>query len=410
MKIIFSLLFIISSAFAKIACPDYKAVVCHAGSEINPHFVEVCVSFSSLYGHLAEHANDYYGECSLRNVKQSYVCNAGLRQKDVDDKICIRRDGDATAYVSDCGTSKNCTCTSAKDLFQFDFFAVDLADFDPALAIVTSNYTTKNIQAGKERYKVATADPARTIIASQNGLAFNLGSERMNAEYFVDACWMNTTGMEEYSLEFSVDSRITSNTQGDNSSIDYASASGLQSRFLLYCDTTFDGVFDLNSVSMIESTSYLPFNIGQYAKFEYTVADAEFCFIRQSLIETNPMQMRPWNLKNIVVTNNVTSHEEIPVERPIEICHISEISKHGGNGTNNNYSSMIETVRVGQPFSTNAGNKIYECSNLRFNNSDHLKAYVSFAKDAQDFRDIHQHDYVGTCNNICGPIHGNGAN
>lgn len=409
MKIIYIFLFIFSNAMAKVACPDYKAVVCHAGSVNNPNFVEICVSFSSLYGHLAEHSNDYYGECTLRNVKSSYVCNAGLRQKDVNDKICIRRDIDQTVYVNNCDGSSNCTCSSAKDLFIFDFFDVSKADFDPFDGVETSVYSTSHIQAGKDRYKVATPDPATTRIANENGLSFNLGSERMNAEYFVDACWMNTTGLEEYELDFSIDSKITSNTQGDNVSLDYAQASGLQSRFLLYCDSVFDGVFNYETAQVVASTNYAPFNVGQYTRFDYNVSDSEFCFIRQSLIETKPMAMRPWNLKNIVVSNNVTSHEEVPADRQIEICHINEISKNG-HGTNGDYSSLIESVRVGQPFSTVDGKKIYECSNLRFENSDHLKAYISFAKDSKDFRDIHQHDYVGTCNNICGPIHGNGAN
>ncbi|EQC43781.1 hypothetical protein [Bacteriovorax sp. Seq25_V] len=409
-KIYFKLTFIFLlslSVVARINCPDYKAVVCHAGSEINPHYVEVCVSFSSLYGHLAEHENDYYGECGLRNVKKSYVCNAGMRHQDVDNQICINKDEGEPRFVSQCEPgAANCVCTSAKDLYLFDYFSVELSTYNP-LTEVSSNTEVKNINAGKATFNVATTDPAYTRITEDNGLSFKLGSERLNGEYFVDTCWMNTTGLEQYSLDFTINSSVIAES---SNGISYPIHSGLHSRFLLYCDQNFDGNFDYSTVSLVDGTSYLPFGTGQQASFDYAVSNSEFCFIRQSFKEIYPDRMRDWDLKNITVLNNVESHEEVITDGPIRICHVQEITNGNNNGTNGSYGSMIETVKVGASFQTIDNKKIYECTNLRFNNSDHLKSYIKYGKDEKDFRDVHQHDYVGICNNICGPIHGNGAN
>lgn len=397
-------------AYGRVNCPDYKAVVCHAGSVNNPNFQEICVSFSSLYGHLAEHEMDYYGECGLRNVKAAYACNAGLRHQDADKTICIQKDNDFEQYVDSCGSSKNCTCYASKDLYKFDYFNVQTASFDPYTQEVEDLiFSTRDIQAGQDRFKVATSEPAKTVIKSENGLSFRLGSERLNAQYFVDMCWTNTTGSQDYQLDFSLDSRISSNWQGVGP-IDYPSISNLYTKFQLFCDINFDGVYDYDTATLVDSTEYVPFSVGQYSRFDFSVYNAEFCYVRQAFIENNMSMARPWDLKGITVLNNLISDEEVIQDGPIEICHVQEITNGNSNGTNGSYGSMIETVTVGTSFTTIEKKKIYECTNLRFNDSNHLKTYIKYGKDEKDFRDVHQHDYVGICNNICGPIHGNGAN
>jgi hypothetical protein len=404
------LTFISVSVFAKNSCPDYKAVVCHAGSEVNPHFVEICVSFSSLYGHLAEHEMDYYGPCRLRNIKAPYACNAGMRQKDSAGVICIQRDGDETKYVSSCGDSKNCYCSGPSDQYLFDFFRVDLVDFNPFTEEET-NPLTKNIQAGKDRFKAATNSPASTKIVTEGGLSFNLGSERMHGEYFVDMCWMNTTGSEQYDLDFSVQSNIIANT--DNG-IPYPLVTDLKSKYHVFCDYDFDGVANYDSLSHVQTSTEVPFQVGSIASYDFNVSNAEFCIVRQSFKEMMPEVMRPWDLKKIVVQNNLEIDVPPYNDGPINICHVQEITNGGGpggnNGTNHSYGPHIAAVTVGIPFQTINKKKIHECTQLQFRDSDHLKEYIKHGKDNKEFRDIHQHDYVGTCRSTCGPIHGNGAN
>lgn len=398
------------SAFAVNSCPDYKAVVCHAGSVNNPNFVEICVSFSSLYGHLAEHEMDYYGPCRLRNVQAPYACNAGMRQKDSSDVICIRKDEDATRYVADCGDSKNCMCSGPNDQYLFDYFKVNVADFNP-FTEEESNRRDTHVNAGKDNFTLATTAPATTRIKTDGGLSFNLGAERMNGEYFVDMCWMNTTGSESYDLDFSIQSYISAHSEiGTN----YPEASGLKSRFKIYCDYDFDGVYDYNTLSGVEQSPELPFEVGGIATYGFNIANAEFCVVRQAFKETKPEQMRPWDLKKIVVQNNLEIDVPEFNEGPINICHVQEITNGGGpggnNGTNHSYGPHIAAVTVGTPFQTINKKKVHECTQLQFRDSDHLKEYIKHGKDNKEFRDIHQHDYVGTCRALCGPIHGNGAN
>ena len=402
--------FISISAHAKNSCPDYKALVCHAGSEINPNYVEVCVSFSSLYGHLAEHEMDYYGECRLKDVKAPYACNAGMRQKNSSEVICIRKDEDETRYVSSCGDSKNCMCSGPDDQYLFDYFKVDLIEYNPFVGSEASP-TQKHVEAGKNNFELATENPANTKIVSEGGLSFNLGAERMNGEYFVDMCWMNTTGSKKYDLDFTIQSRIT--THSDNGT-DYPTVSGLKSRYKIYCDYDFDGVYTYDTLTRIDESPNLPFEVGDITSYDFNISDAEFCIVRQSFKETKPEVMRPWDLKNIVVQNNLDIDVPPYTDGPIRICHVQEITNGGGpggnNGTNHSYGPHIAAVTVGTPFQTVNKKKIHECTQLQFDDSDHLKAYIKHGKDNKEFRDIHQHDYVGTCRSACGPIHGNGAN
>ncbi len=411
MKIaILFLIFISSSVLAKNNCPDYKALVCHAGSEINPNYVDICVSFSSLYGHLAEHEMDYYGPCRLKDIKTPYVCNAGMRQKDSAAQICIRKDENSTEYVADCGDSRNCTCSGPTDHYLYDFFRVDLVDFDP-FSEVSTNLETRNIQAGKDRFKAATNTPATKRIVNEGGLSFNLGSERMNGEYFVDMCWMNTTGTKQYDLDFNIQSNIIGHSEIGAT---YTEVTDLKSKYHIYCDYDFDGVYDYDTLTKVESSTEVPFQIGTIATYDFNISNAEFCVVRQAFREMKPEVMRPWDLKKITVQNNLEIDVPPYNEGPINICHVQEITNGGGpggnNGTNHSYGPHIAAVTIGTPFQTVNKKKIHECTQLQFDDSDHLKAYIKHGKDNKEFRDIHQHDYVGTCRSTCGPIHGNGAN
>ncbi|EQC50503.1 hypothetical protein [Bacteriovorax sp. DB6_IX] len=411
MKYLIALIFILTAQVqARVNCPDYKAVVCHAGSEINPHYVEICVSFSSLYGHLAEHEMDYYGECRLRNVKAAYACNAGMRHKDANETICIQRDNDETRYVASCGESKNCMCSGFVNQFVFDYFNVEMSTYNPFLDLSALS-EVKNIQAGQDRFMAATNTPATTKIKSEGGLSFYLGSERMNGEYFVDMCWTNTTGSQQYDLDFSLSSSIISNIDNGQT---YPEVTDLKSKYHLFCDYDFDGYFNYDSLVRVESSPEVPFQLGTYANYDFSISNAEFCVVRQTFEERQPERMRPWDLKKITVLNNLNIETPIPNDGPIRICHVQEITNGGGpggnNGTNHSYGPHIAAVTVGQPFQTVNKKKIHECTQLEFRDSDHLKEYIKHGKDNKEFRDIHQHDYVGNCYSTCGPIHGNGAN
>ena len=417
MKYFLLLITLISfSASAQQACPDYKATICHAGNDNdNPgriKYNDLCVSFSSLYGHFAEHDLDYYGPCRLKDVKAPYACNAGMRQKDSSATICIQRDIDGDKYVESCGESKNCVCSGPDNQYLYNYFIADVVEFNPFLDN-TSAVSTLHINSGKNTYEVATTSPSTTKIIDDGGLSFNIGSDRMNAEYFVDMCWMNTTGEQEYSLDFNISSNVISNSDNGQH---YPTVSDLHSKYLLYCDYEFDGLADYSSLEEVSASSRIPYRIGGDSTYEYTVSNAEFCILRQGFKEKKPEVLRPWDLKKITVQNDLIIDVPDFVSGPINICHVQEITNDDNNGTHSGYSDEIDAVTVGLPFITTVlkpNGQIksqHECTQLRFNDSDHLREFVKFGKDNKTIRDIHQHDYVGTCRSACGPIHGNGAN
>lgn len=382
MKIYLILLTFISfSAFSNSACPSYKAQICHAGSEKNPNFVDLCVSFSSLWGHFAHHELDYYGPCRLKNLKNPYVCNAGMRHKDAATEVCYKIENDEIEYVNECGDSYNCYCSPAQVANNFDYFSISIGEFNPFNEQV-SNITRKDIHAGKNDFATATQNPLFSKIIADNGMSFNLGTERLNGEYFVDMCWVNTTGLSDYELDFNLTSRIDS---AEHTNRSYSDVSGVQTKFQLLCDFSNTDDYSSSNLSLVKESSYTPFNIGGIFGFNFKVESAKYCILRQRFVEVYPEFLRPNDLKKITVENKLNAID-VPnyQDSPIQICHVEAVKEKGKNG--------------------------YKCTQFTFTNSDALKNYIVTFDKNKDFQDIHQHDYVGICNNTCGPIHGNGAN
>lgn len=397
LKIILTTLIISFSALAGNSCPSYKAQVCHAGSEVNPNFVDICVSFSSLWGHFSNHDHDYYGPCRLRNLKNPYVCNAGMRHKDASSEVCYIVEEDNMTYVNECGDAKNCYCSSPEVANQFDFFSFFIGEFNPFNETI-QNVRSEKLSAGKESFNVATNNPLWNRILTENGLSFNLGTERMNGEYFVDMCWVNTTGVSQYTLDFNVGSIIESATHNN---LSYPDTTGLMTKFQLLCDFNFDGQYNSTSLSLVRDTDYSPFNVGGVLGIQYKVENAEYCILRQKLVETKPEFLRPHDLKKIVVQNTMLADAVEYDDGLINICNVQANKK---NGTIETTPMMSDVAKFS--FSNNK----HTCTQLQFANSEHLKSYIVTYGKLNEFLKIHQHDYVGICNNTCGPIHGNGAN
>lgn len=396
-KIILALFIFSLNAMAGNSCPSYKAQVCHAGSSVNPHFVDICVSFSSLWGHFSTDEYDYYGPCRLNNLKDPYVCNAGMRHKDAQDQICYTIENDEIHYVNECGESSNCYCSPAEVANQFDFFSYFIGDFNPFEGSI-QNVRNQSTSAGKDTYNTATSNPLWTRLVTDNGLSFNLGTERMNGEYFVDMCWVNTTGVDEYSLDFNVNSVIES---GEHNGASYSVVSGLLTKFQLLCDYVIDGQYNSNTLTLVKDTDYTSFSIGSLFGMNYKVENAEYCILRQKMMETRSEYMRPHDLKKIVVQNTMKADVDDYQDGAIQICNVQANKK---NGTIESTPPMTDVMKF--QFSNNG----YTCTQLEFQNSDHLKEYIVTYGKRNEFLKIHQHDYVGICNNTCGPIHGNGAN
>ncbi|MDD0853354.1 hypothetical protein HBN50_09610 [Halobacteriovorax sp. GB3] len=389
---------------SSLACPDYKTVVCHSGS--GAHYGEICISFSGLWGHLAQHDLDYYGKCNAvgdEGIPKPYVCNAGLRQKDLDEEICFEKGRleEFNEYV-ECRNSSNCVCFDKKDLYLADFMSGQLSTFNPYTEEI-SNTTSLNLQAKKNLFQVFGTDPFFQTLATDQGLSFEIGSERMNAEYFVDTCFTNTSGLEEYSISFRLNSTISTNLY--QTQVDYPSMSKLKSKYLLYCDSVYDGLLNYDTVSLEKEGSFFDFRAGQIHNDSVTIQNKEACVIRQYFKENELSLARQHDLKKITVSNLYESYDEefnFSGDQ-VDICHVQALKQNG-------LSFPLPGLPSDPIVRLNGVSSKYACFQMTFTDRDQVKRYVSSYHSNTEYKKIHQHDYVGLCRSVCGPIHGNGAN
>lgn len=371
-----------TNSFAGTCDNINKVPICHKGAG-NSHdkYVNICVDFGALWGHIAQHPDDYVGECTVdieANLKV-WACNAGLRHKDHLDKKCFDMNNGGVEVTS-CQGLSNCLCSGEalpQVLNEFDFFSFNIANY--SLGAQTSSYISTDKRAGRESFTQASSAQGTQILAKETGVTFSLGSERFGSEYFVDLCWeVLDENLREIPLKMEAEILLKSDLFNTGSG--YLSSALVSQRNGVFCDkTTESGPYSYSS-SPVFTTDNIPFLAG-IRTFETIVEDARSCFVRMIFKENQNSILRPWDLKHVTVEPTITVEPVDPLpplDTGLRFCHVDVI--RGSSAT---------------------------CRQLDFVNTDDLRTYMTTGySNIPDWNQDHNKDYRGTCE-VLGPCSAN---
>lgn len=326
----------VNSEAKKICSDPNKFPVCHAGSEKNPNYVNICIDFAALWGHFSNHSLDYYGECGGADADIiSYTCNAGLSFSPSNQKIC--RDLTTNTIVANCNESKNCVCSNEPateaqyqanyfryliaPFFEGDQFYLDEFDFE------TLGYTE---YATLSDYNVVTqAAPAvgKYVLEPNSTLQFHFGSERFGTKYFVDTCF-------RYVGDLPTNDKIKIKHQNtiisENNAL-YRQKAQLKQKYELFCDHSTDTSTNYSVASNPVSSTVLSSYNGMGISWEQVIPAKKFCYIRTTLQEDeNQTVLRPNSLQVVTFQNQteVTLDGFMPAgdDLPVDICYIENVT------------------------------------------------------------------------------------
>ena len=364
-----------------------KVPICHKGAGVGADHkgVEICVDFGALWGHIAQHPHDQIGECGVdleENLKV-WACNAGLRHKDHNDGLCFDLNNGG-ALVANCAQRENCLCSGdslPQSLYSFDNFSFDIAGYSQGQA--TSSFSEDIMTAGQISFNQASSAQGQSILDSNKGVTFNLGSERFGAEYFVDLCWeVLDAGLVDEPMKVDVEMSLAADIFTGNQG--YLSNALVTQFNGIFCDkTTSSGPYAYSGQPSF-TTSVTPFLNGTRS-FSTNISGARSCFARLRFDENQNALLRPHELQQVTVNAsiNVEPVDNNPVQdMGLTFCHVQKIR----------------------------GNK-YQCFQQSFNTTDELRAYMTSGyNNIPDWRQDHNKDYRGFCRAECGPLTGAEAN
>ncbi len=366
----FFLLFKISAK----ECPSRNhALICHAASIQNPNYGNLCVDFASLWGHFHNHELDYYGACQPKEVTP-FVCNVGLRHplESTELKTCDSQENSCQASTPPRINSHRFDFMKMqKAIFTDDFFNKFVFDLDNQDFFSEMEFFFQQKFSGIDSFELATNDPYHTVIKNDS-LSFNLGSERIGSEYFVDICWANTA-YEPLDKNYINRTTLSILTQTRN----YLEMAKVDSKYSLFCDHLDSGPISISTFSDFE-TAYSPYRYGQKI-YSAPILGARFCIARVLFKESEEGSLREHKVNHVKLEINSEFKLEGDIsEKPIEICHVLSLEKNE-----------------------------FICQNLYFQNSQEYKNYILTYSDSFEWRQEHQFDYQGRCESYCGPLNGN---
>ena len=366
-----------SNVFAGNVCSDNhpgKITICHAGNDndnpAEPHFVNVCVDFSSVHGHLKNHTLDSVGECGTSQLLEgiAYACNAGIKHEAPSEQVCYRRSNPALTCnpsVSCSGDlsspSCDCVCSGVNGgANNVDFMSYNGRSFTELDELFqrgdedfwentkyskTSNPGQNSGSVDLDGFVVATNN-ARNYVLKSETLSFNLGSELFGSEYFVDICWANTN--IDYAGSFDLKPKYGYKNKsffGDT----YVDTANIITKTEVECTDKSD------NVSNVFDENYLMFpgQINDLEPYVGTVEDVSFCRVRHYFKEDTEA-FRPWKLNAIDVTTSLevtlTGDQTTP-DKGIRLCHVIVVedssSSDTGNGNSSGSSSNVEVCQLG---------------------------------------------------------------
>jgi hypothetical protein len=353
--ILFTIFFVTSTIEVSAkACKDNKLgkiTICHAGNDNNNpgrvNFVNICVDFAAVHGHLKNHDHDSVGPCGTTELKDgvALACNAGIKHEEPTSQVCYRRSNPVeTCQPTSCVIGETCDCVcsgisggannvdfmtlngrSFEDIEQLEDIDSDLFWTDSKISR-TSNPSLNNGHVDINNFVVAT-NSEENFVLRDDSLSFHLGSELFGAEYFVDLCWKNIN--EDFAGEFDIKPKYGyKNKSGFGSS--YVSEADITTRTEVYCLDK-----DTNSEFLLFDENYLSFP-GQSQDLEPyvgSVEDVSFCRVRHYFKE-NSNFFRSWNSNAIEVATTLevtlTDSDQNISDKGLTLCHPIEYYDHRG--------------------------------------------------------------------------------
>lgn len=387
------------SATEDVMCQDNlnKILICHAGDGNEEHlnYVSVCVDIAQVVGHLAEHEYDHLGECAATEMTP-YVCNAGLYHPKPASDLCLNLNTGVLENSCTCsdGECSNCICSYAEQSSShaIDFMNFSIASFVVLPPIYTDddfNFEQRQLYTGTSDFAVATDEPESHIMKNDRALTFNLPTERLGAQYFVDTCWK---------MDNPVEGAVTFKTSTSEASSlifnGYLSMAQVKTRAALFCDYEQDGPYHAELVTQTDFVSFY----GGIKEYEFLTENPRFCFVRHYYKENEAVSfLRPNNLKSVTLLN--TLNVEAPTHdsnMSFTMCHVEKVSTKGKKEDS------------------------YQCTTRQWTEASYIR-YVTQTKNkyddtpqgsnaaAKDWKDHHEHDYLGPCRVECGPLTGNNS-
>ncbi|OUR99951.1 hypothetical protein A9Q84_02665 [Halobacteriovorax marinus] len=328
LKIIIVTLSVMSSVYGNgvdTFCTDYqknfehKVEICHVpGGDDSQSFVK-CVDYDGAKTHLGitiantnpnSHSHkhhDYLGRCSSDEVDEVWMCNAGIKHEkhNSEHEVCI---------------GNNCTSTIDTN-HNFEFLNFDIADYFGEDSSGFSNVTVR--ASGSVDFNTASASLGDHVLSN---VEFQLASERIGSEYFVDICWENKKNNNE-----AVTLQISNNIYGTQQGSSYLEMTSLEKRFHIKCSTT-DSFSDLSYVS---NTTYArQESFSMLGPVGLNNVDITNCVIRQFFRESRiaGREQRSNMLKAIRVSSNVKSNvqEDPEVDVKLRFCQVEKIPSRRG--------------------------------------------------------------------------------
>ncbi|WP_127717421.1 hypothetical protein [Halobacteriovorax sp. HLS] len=353
-----------------------KITICHAGNDNNNpgrvNFVNICVDFASVHGHIKNHDHDSIGACGSSDLKEglAYACNAGIKHVEPAERTCYTRSTpriscNPNACVS--GQSCDCVCSGTSggasnvDFMTFngrsfsDIAELDLLSqesfWDSTRQSKTSSLSMNSGSIDSEQFVVATHSP-RNYVLKDKSLSFNLGTELYGTEYFVDLCWQNINEDNKGSFDLLPSYGYKNKTLFGDSYVDFAN---IYTRTQVYCTSDQGTEF----IAFDEDYTMFPSQMQDLFPNVGSVEDVSFCRVRHYFKEdTNAF--RPWELNAVEISTKLevvlTDDQEAPEDNGLILCHPIT-------------------------YLDNRGREVSKVCQLEFNNSNEYEAFVLHHED-----------------------------
>lgn len=248
-----------------------------------------------------------------------YACNAGLKHKGYEGRVCYERDNpENSCNPGTCTSGEMCNCVCTGDTlnndgqgeYRLDYMTAsyrDWADHGEIGANAGSTVREAGLNSFNQLWNNQTA-----FGKELSSLTFNLGSERYGAVYFLDVCFRATQISYDYpgtTINYSHDKQVTITDLSQNG-YNYEELSGLVVKTVVQCKAKNQSWYK------VEETPWTAFNgndLIDYSKRNIT-KDLEKCKVRYLFKESNRSgleSLRRWNLQKARVCTYTSFNEPL---------------------------------------------------------------------------------------------------
>jgi len=200
-----------------------------------------------------------------------YPCNAGLMHgTHSGPQVCYDKVSGNSCDRNNCANDIdcNCVCTGADDSdageYRHDFLSAAYSTWTDNGDLAPQATDKVNVAAGKNKYNQIFSDKSEWQTQLKK-LAFNFGSERYGAEFFLDVCYRGPQieyflakqqyGSYNDTPNFAAKAQATITDLNDNG-ISYTQLSGIETRAELVCDTQGTGTYVYAGGSNMQNLIY----------------------------------------------------------------------------------------------------------------------------------------------------------